>query len=251
MEWTVSELNTRVKRYNKKYFNNEIELPIVVKLSKQLFNSKSNILAYCRLRDSIHEIVLSAKLLNASDEIIKHVLVHELVHAWQDEHDQEADDNFSEVQGHGPAFIEKCEELNSKFRFRYPIQRYMGDRGISSIERSSSSVYYVYKMTHSKVEPSLVFPIGVFVKLLYKDEIVHLQNRGLSVKYYSKAIFTHNVDLPVYRNKIVAQTDALVTYNNIKNSTKDNLIQHVLDIFSWSCVFTDDDFNYQDGVEAK
>lgn len=249
MEWTVSDLNNRVKRYNKKYFDNEIELPIIVKLSRNLFNSGSKIYAYSRLKNDTHEIVISARLLNASDEILKSILVHELVHAWQDEHDTEANDNFKELSGHGPAFIKKCEELNNRFKFRYPIQRYIDDRQAKSVKRSSGNVYYVYVMTHSKVEPSMTYPIGVFIKLLYRDEIVHLQNKGLSVKYYDKAIFTNSVDVVSYREKTVTLTDALITYSNIKNCTKDNLIQQILDVFSWNHIFTDDDFNYRDGQE--
>lgn len=251
MEWTVSDLNKRVKSYNRIYFDNEIELPIVVKLSRHLFNSKSDMYAYSTLRDDVHEIVISAKLLNVSSEMLRSVLVHELIHAWQDEHDPEANADFKELQGHGPAFIKKCEELNGKFKFRYPIQRYMDDRRIQNIERSSSSVYYVYKMTNSKVEPTIDYPIGVFVKLLYKNEIDKLKLHGLSVKYYRNAVYSNKAEWKPDRNRKVSESDNLVTYNLIKDCTADTLIKHVLDKLNKYCIATDDDFNYQDGIEAE
>lgn len=249
MEWTVSDLNGRVKNYNRIYFNNEIELPIVVKLSKHLFNSENTTYAYSILKNNTHHIVISAKLLNVSNEMLRSVLVHELIHAWQDEHDPEADVNYKELEGHGPAFLKKCEELNSKFKFRYPIERYMDDHRVQVIDRSSGSVYYVYKLTTSKVEPDLTYPIGVFVKLLYRDEIVHLVNRGLTVKYYDKAVYSDSFEWKPYRHKLVANTDLLVTYNSIKNCTADNFVQYILDEFRSVKVATDDDFNYRDGRE--
>lgn len=249
MEWTVSDLNKRVKNYNRIYFNNEIELPIIVKLSRHLFNSGSNAFAYSILRNDTHEIVISAKLLGASAEVLRNILIHELIHAWQDEHDPEANDDFKELKGHGPAFLKKCEELNSKFKFRYPLTRYASERKIRSIDRSSGSVYYVYKLTTSKVEPGLTYPIGVFVKLLYKDEIVHLINKGLSVKYYNKAVYSDSFEWKPYRHKLVANTDLLVTYNSIKNCTTNNFVKYILDEFRSVRTATDDDFNYQDGQE--
>lgn len=250
MEWTVSDLNKRVKSYNRIYFDNEIELPVVVKLSRHLFNSGSNTYAYSSTRGNTHEIVVSIKLLNASSEMIRSVLVHELVHAWQDEHDPKANDNFKELQGHGPAFMKKCEELNSKFKFRYPIQRYMDDRRIQSVERSSGNIYYVYKMINSKVEPSVEYPIGVFVKFLYKNEIDRLKRHGLSVKYYKNAVYSDTTEWKPDRNKRVSESDNFVTYNMIKDCTADTLIKHILDKLNKYCIATDDDFNYQDGIEV-
>lgn len=249
MEWTVSDLNNRVKNYNRIYFNNEIELPIVVKLSRHLFNSGSRTFAYNRFRNDTHEIVISARLLSVSNEILRSILVHEMIHAWQDEHDPEFYDNFKEHGGHGQAFLKKCEELNSKFKFRYPLERYVDDHRSKVIDRKSSGVYYVYKLTTSKVEPSLTYPIGVFVKFLYRDEIVHLVNKGLSVKYYDKAVYSDSFEWKPYRHKLVANTDLLVTYNSIKNCTASNFIQYILDEFRSVKVATDDDFNYQDGRE--
>ena len=247
MEWTVSDLNKRVKNYNRIYFNNEIELPVVVKLSRHLFNSRSDVFAYSVLKNDTHEIVISAKLLGVSSEMLRSVLVHELIHAWQDEHDPEADANFKELRGHGSAFLKKCEELNSKFNFRYPIERYMDNHRIQSIERKAGGVYYIYKLTTSKVEPDLTYPMGVFVKLLYRDEIVHLVNKGLSVKYYDKAVFSESFEVIPYRHRLVANTDALVTYNSIKKCTASNFIQYIIDNFGYVKIATDDDFNYQDG----
>lgn len=247
MEWTISDLNKRVKNYNRIYFDNEIKLPIVVKLSRRIFNAGSDTYAYSVFNNDIHEIVISAKLLNASKEMLRSILVHELIHAWQDEHDPEFYVNYKELKGHGPAFLKKCEELNSKFKFRYPLERYVQDRGQKSVKRSSGGVYYVYKMTHSKVKLDLTYPIGVFVKLLYRDEIVHLVNKGLSVKFYDKAVYSDSFEWKPYRHTLVANTDLLVTYNSIKNCTANNFVQHITNEFSSYKIATDDDFNYQDG----
>lgn len=251
MEWTVSDLNKRVKNYNRIYFSNEIELPIVVKLSRQLFNSRSDMFAYSRLRNNVHEIVISVELLDASSEMLRSVLVHELIHAWQDEHDPDVNNDFKELKGHGPAFLKKCEELNRKFKFRYPIQRYIDDRRLKSIEHSSTGVYYVYVMTHSKVEPEIEYPIGVFVKFMYADEIVRLVKRGLLVKYYKDATYTNSVENKIIRNMKVSKAERLVTYSTIKNCTKDTLVSHILNEFTTDFLFTDDDFNYQDGQEVE
>lgn len=250
MRWTTDRLQKRIKIYNRIYFNNEIKKPIFIKWSRHLYNSDSTIQAHEVTYSDRHEITLSISYSNASDEAIRSTLVHEMIHAWQNEYHPITHDEFKTSEGHGPEFLKKCEELNSKFKFTYPLMRYASKSKQNTVNKLDTDVYFVYKMTTSSVDESLKYPIGVFVKFLYREEIVRLTNKGLSVKYYTDAKFgkTEYADIS---GKFVTKTDVPVTYTQIKNCNADNFISYAADNFGWYHIVTDDDFNYEDGKEIE
>ena len=104
-------------------------------------------------------------------------------------------------------------------------------------------------MTTSTAAPNVQYPIGVFIKFLYREEIVRLVNRGFSVKYYTNAVFSNNADTKDNIGKSVAQTDVPVTYTKIKNCTLDNFVQFCVDYCGRYHIASDDEFNFEDGVE--
>lgn len=252
MHWTSDILNKRVKIYNRIYFNNEIEKPIYVRWSRHLYNSNSNTNAYCSSNDDMHIIMLNVSHSNVSDEMMRGILVHEMIHAWQDEHDPHRNDNWNEFEGHGPSFVKKCEELNSKFKFTYPLTRYAEKKQQFNLKKQNKDVYFVYKMTTSKVAPDVKYPIGVFIKFLYREEIVNLTNKGISVKYYPVAKFTDKTDCKNNVNKYVTQTDVPVTYSCIKGcKSASEFIGYIRDAVGLYHMVVDDEFNYADGLEIE
>ena len=248
MRWTTDILQKRVIAYNRIYFNNEIKKPIYIRWSRHLYNSDSTTNAHEKDYDDYHVITFNVSYSNVSDEVMRSTLVHEMIHAWQDEYDPNQYDEWGKYKGHGPAFIKKCEELNAKFKFTYPLMRYTGASKDRTVKKLNTDVYYVYKMTTSRVEPNLKYPIGVFVKFMYREEIVRLQNRGLSVKYYTAAKFG-KTEYPALDNKFVTNTDVPITYSKIKDCTADGFVDYIIDYCGLYHVATDDDFNFEDGVE--
>lgn len=251
MQWTNQQLEKRAKIYNRIYFNNEIERPIVIQWSRHMYNADSSINAYCKSYSTHHLIMFNVSYSHVSDEIMRSTLVHEMIHAWQAEHDPNWRDDWENVKGHGPSFIQKCEELNAKFKFTYPLMRYTAGNKLANLKKQNTDVYYVYKITTSTVDQSISYPIGVFVKFLYREEIVNLQNKGLSVKYYPNARFSNDIEYPALKNKRVAQTDVPVAYTRIKKCTADNFVQTVKDEFGFYHMATDDDFNFNDGLDIE
>lgn len=100
MDWTLDSLNKKVKNYNRIYFNNEIKLPIVVKWSRHLFNSDSNTNAHCRLINNTHVITINVTYQSVSEEMMRSTLVHEMIHAWQEEYDDDLYADWSKYKGH-------------------------------------------------------------------------------------------------------------------------------------------------------
>ena len=252
MQWTSEILNRRVINYNRIYFNNEIKKPIYVRWSRQLYNSDSGTSAYCLSKPDMHIIRLNVSHSNVSNEMMRGLLVHEMIHAWQNEHDKHFRDNWNEYKGHSESFIKKCAELNSKFKFTYPLMRYAEDKQQFNLKKQNKDVYFVYKMTTSIVAPGIKYPVGVFIKFLYREEIVNLTNKGLSVKYYPIAKFTDKVIIRNLKNKYVTQTDAPTTYSRIKGcKSADEFVSYAKDNVGLYHMFTDDDFNYADGLEIE
>lgn len=252
MQWTSEILNKRVKIYNRIYFNNEIEKPIYVRWSRHLYNSDSGTNAYCKSVDDYHIIMLNVSHSNVSDEMMRGILVHEMIHAWQDEHDPHCNDEWNKYKGHGPSFIQKCKELNAKFKFTYPLMRYAEEKQQANLKKQNKDVYFVYKMTTSITAPGIEYPIGVFIKFLYREEIVNLTNKGISVKYYPVAKFSDKVEYTDLENKYVTQTDVPITYSRIKGcKSVEDFVMYVKDNIGLYHMVTDDDFNYADGLEIE
>ena len=105
-------------------------------------------------------------------------------------------------------------------------------------------------MTSSRLDPSVRYPIGVFVKFLYSDEIKNLINKGLTVKYCRNAKFTDKTEYRELDNKYVTQTDVPITYSKFKNITAEDFVDDMHDEVGWYHIVTDDDFNYNDCVEV-
>lgn len=255
MDWTTDKLLKRIKAYNRIYFNNEIKLPFDVKWSRHLFNSGSDTNAHSRLVNGVHVITFNVKFQCVSDEMMRSTLVHEMIHAWQDEYDDTADDNWSEYKGHGPAFIAKCDELNQKFKFTYPLTRYTSGNKLKQLNRQKEGAYFVYKQSYyidddgTKVE----FPIGCFVKFLLGNEIAHLLRNGLLVKFLRKPIFSDKCKYPALRGKSLdtANGNWYVTYSALKKMTAIDFLQSMCDAGYRSYLFDDDDFNFETAINAE
>lgn len=250
MQWKLSDLNKKVKDYNKVYFNDEIKLPIKVEWSTVLFKDKySDIGAVCANHKTNHIIRLNVMYTTASEEIIRCILVHEMVHAWQGEYDPNMYDDWEKYAGHGPSFIKKCKELNSKFDFKYPLQRYLHDDELSLAHKLNTGLYYVYKdSSYTEDDGSTVnFPFGVFLKHLYDVEIRMIKRNGLNIKYYDNAVFSSSVKYFNFANTAIAESDFLLTYSAIKNLTPYTFTSTLCDKGYKNYLFTDDDFNFTDG----
>lgn len=250
-QWNSQRLEKRAAIYNRIYFNNEIKKPIYVRWSRHMYNSDSNINAYCKSVDDYHLIKFNVSYSNVSDEMMRSTLVHEMIHAWQDEHDQHCNDDWKTYQGHGPSFIKKCEELNAKFKFTYPLMRYTEGNKAANLKRQSRDLYFVYKMTTSRLDPGVEYPIGVFVKFMYRNEVKSLMNRGLLVKYYTQAKFSNTTSYPDLNNKFVTETDVPIVYSRLKKCTSDDFVNYIIDECGLYHVVTDEDFNYNDGIEVE
>lgn len=250
MQWTIEQLEKRVKAYNRIYFNNEIKKPIYVRWSRRMYNADSTANAYHKNFDNCHLIMFNVSYSNVSEEMMRSTLVHEMIHAWQNEYDSNMYDEWSKYKGHGPSFIKKCEELNAKFKFTYPLMRYTEENKLANLKKQNKDVYFVYKMTTSRLDPSVEYPIGVFIKFLYSNEVKSLINRGLSVKYCKTAKFTDKTEYRELDNKYVTQTDVPITYSKLKNITAQDFVNDMHDKVGWYHIVTDDDFNYNDFVEV-
>jgi len=130
--------------------------------------------------------------------------------------------------------------------------RYAEDKQQFNLKKQNKDVYFVYTMTTSIVAPGIEYPIGVFIKFLYREEIVNLTNKGLSVKYYPIAKFIDKVEYTDLANKYVTQTDVPTTYSRIKGcKSADEFVSYVKDNVGLYRMVTDDDFNYADGLEIE
>lgn len=158
-------------------------------------------------------------------------------------------------KGIGPAFIAKCEELNSKFKFTYPLMRYTSGNKLKQLEKQKDGAYFVYKQSYyleddgTKVE----FPLGCFVKFLYSDEVRKLKRNGLEVKYLRKPTFSNKCKYVNDRGKTLDNTESkwYVTFNNIKNMTAVDFVQSMCDAGYRGYLFDDDDFNFDTAVDVE
>jgi len=255
MDWTLDILNKKAKIYNRIYFNNEITKPIEVKWSRHLFNSDSRTHAHQSTAGGKHIITFNVMYQSVSEEMIRSTLVHEMIHAWQQENDPDFLKDWKEYEGHGPAFIAKCEELNSKFKFTYPIMRYIEGNKSKQFEKQKEGSYFVYKMSYyleddgTKVE----FPFGCFVKFLMGNEIKHLMRNGLFVKYIRKPIFSDKCKYLVLRGKSPDSAEGkwYVTYNALKKMTSIDFVQSMCDNGYRQYLFDDDDFNFNTAIDVE
>lgn len=76
MQWTIEQLEKRVKAYNRIYFNNEIKKPIYVRWSRRMYNADSTANAYHKNFDNCHLIMFNVSYSNVSEEMMRSTLVH-------------------------------------------------------------------------------------------------------------------------------------------------------------------------------
>lgn len=251
MEWDFKKISELVNTYNTMYFDNAIKYPIEVIFSRHLSNSDSSTSGYHVFKNNIHYIVLNAKYMNASVELLKSVLVHEMIHAWQYEYAPISDEERSTSEGHGDAFIQKSNEISSKDKFTYPLQRYLSQSAVSQLKKQSRSLYYVYvEQTYEDNGETITYPEGVFVRSLYDDEVKHLRKNGLKVKYYRAPKFSSTCAYVDFRNKYIVDAPVLVTYNTLKHVTSANFYTALSTAGKKLNIMTDDMFNYNDGIEV-
>lgn len=255
MDWTTEALTKKAKIFNRIYFNNEIKYPIVIKWSRHLFNADSSTNAHHRFINNTHVITFNVTYQCVSEEMMRSTLVHEMIHAWQSEYDDDMYSDWSKYKGHGPAFLAKCDELNQKFKFTYPLTRYTAGNKLKQLNKQKEGAYFVYKQSYyidddgTKVE----FPIGCFVKFLLSNEIAHLLRNGLLVKFLRKPIFSNKCKYSALRGKSLdnANGNWYVTYSALKKITAIDFLQSMCDAGYRSYLFDDDDFNFETAINAE
>lgn len=183
MQWNKQKLQKLVNEYNTKYFNNEIKQPLVVKLDRSLYLDDKEWGNATFKNKGVHVIRLNVKLLNADYDLIEGTLVHEMVHCLQDEIDNTWEETYDDDGGHNKFFNDKCDELNKKFNFKYPLQRYVTAEELQALNDTVNGMYYVYGYEYlNDFNPKC--PVGFFIKYLYDIEINMLKRRGFKIKYF-------------------------------------------------------------------
>ena len=107
-----------------------------------------------------HIIKLNTALYNATPELMKNTLVHELIHAWQAEHEDDLGDEW-----HDDTFNKWCNKLNETGDFLYPLANEATPKEQNAFDKTNKSAFFVYRITKSKKI------YGVFINFLYENEI--------------------------------------------------------------------------------
>lgn len=179
MEWSLVDLKNLVAEYNKTYFNDEIEKPIVIKWDYSSFKNVECTYATMQYKNKTHILRVNPILHDCSPELMKNTLVHELIHAWQDEWE---DQSAKDYDPHKGKFIEWCQYLNSNFNFKFPIDELASKKEGKSLKRTIYSLYYVYKDFQAK--DGNTHTVGLFIKVISAADIGRLKAHGLKVKHY-------------------------------------------------------------------
>lgn len=227
MLWSIESITNLIKELNKKYFHNSIKAKIRVEWSRRYYTSNGAEATLTTKATGIHILKLNTALYNATPELMKNTLVHELIHAWQSEHQEDLGDEW-----HDETFHKWCEKLNKTGDFKYPISSTATLKEQKDFDKSNNCAYFVYRITNSKKI------YGVFINFLYDEEINWLKNKGFYLKYFkqikpkNKAL---NIDeLNVYFANISDMTKSQITPTNIKTK------------IGKSKIFTNKDFNFKD-----
>jgi len=150
-----------------------------------------------------HIIKLNTALYNATPELMKNTLVHELIHAWQAEHEVDLGDEW-----HDDTFNKWCNKLNETGDFLYPLANEATPKEQNAFDKTNKSAFFVYRITKSKKI------YGVFINFLYDNEINWLKNKGFLIKYYSKI---------KPKNKLLKEEDFNIHFANISDMTKSQI----------------------------
>ena len=192
--------------------------------------------------DGSHTLKLNTSLYNASPSLMKNTIVHEMIHAWQGEYEEEIEGDW-----HDAVFNEWCDKLNKTGDFKYPLSATATFKEHKAYNRTNkSSAYYIYKMTEG--ENGEKFPIGVFVNFLYLNEYNWLIRKGFEIKYYSYLKPGPNANSFI-KNKLCNFNEFFLKISDFKKYklTPDNFVQIVFDELGKNKVFCDDEFNYESG----
>lgn len=255
MRWNTPDIVELLKYYIKKYFRNSIKNEIAVVWSRKLYNAELNNTingdgAEAKMytyTDGTHKLKLNTSLYNASPELMKNTLVHELIHAWQGEHGY-----LDEKPGmHGETFMKWCDKLNATGDFKYPLAPVASNKEDKVYKKSKNSGYYVYIMTSEHGNAANKYPIGIFINFLYLDECNWLKNKGFNIRYYTnlKPGSTAPSDLKsgLYQFNHYFLTLTFMKKNKVDST---NFIKKIYDEWGSSRFFDDTDFNFTNGVEV-
>lgn len=251
MRWNTQDIEKALVKYNAKYFDNAIKGEITVVWSRQLYNVQFNNRAIkesgaeatmSTKEDGSHTLKLNTSLYNASPALMKNTIVHEMIHAWQGEYEEEIEGDW-----HDDVFLEWCDKLNKTGDFKYPLSPTATFKEDKAYNRTNkSSAYYIYKMTEG--ENGEKFPIGVFLNFLYLEEYNWLIHKGFEIKYYKHLKPGPNANSFI-KNKLCNFNEFFLKISDFKKYklTPDNFVQIVFDELGKNKVFCDDEFNYESG----
>lgn len=250
MLWNKQDLQNLLNEYNKKYFNDEIKYPINLKLSRTYYNDDRYWGSAFFNKNNVHIIKLNVNMLNADIELLKCILIHEMIHCLQDEIDNTWEKTYAKDKGHNKFFLKKCKELNNKYNFKFPLQRYVSQEQEDSLKELDNSMYYVYtNLYYNEFMPNI--PYGFFIKHLYDVEIQMLKRKGWKIKFFEKVIEKKNSETVSLNGKNT------IKYNQLKNinpksedDISDQATVNNIDDFLYSGRW----FNFEEGkqlVESK
>lgn len=184
---------------------------------------------YQRKQIGTHILKLNTALYNATPELMKNTLVHELIHAWQAEHEENLGDEW-----HDETFNKWCKKLNNTGEFKFPISETATLKEQNDFDKTNNCAYFVYRVTNSKKI------YGVFINFLYMEEVTWLKNKGFYVNYYTQ-IKPKNKFMVGEFNTHFANISELTKLQITPNNIKSKLGRHK--------IFTNKDFNFKDGLE--
>lgn len=183
---------------------------------------------YQRKQIGTHILKLNTALYNATPELMKNTLVHELIHAWQSEHEENLGDEW-----HDETFNKWCKKLNETGDFLYPLANEATPKEQNAFDKTNNSAFFVYRITKSKKI------YGVFINFLYENEINWLKNKGFLIKYYSKI---------KPKNKLLQEEDFNIHFANISDMTKSQITpSNIKSKIGKNKIFTNKDFNFRAG----
>ena len=161
---------------------------------------------------------------------MKNTLVHELIHAWQAEYEEDLGEDW-----HDETFHKWCNKLNSTGDFLFPLATEATLKELHAFEKTTKSAYYIYIKTKS----NNIY--GVFINFLYDNEIKWLQNKGFNLKYFTNIKLKDNLanieDFSTHFSNITSITKLKITPSNIKSKIGKNKI------------FSKKNFNFESGTE--
>lgn len=205
--WSDEDLREMYNDFNEEYFGGRLRMPASkvsfarlnnVKSTDSKYNARLDMNGY-EMNDGSSRIRLDSKFRFVSMKVLEQLLVHEMIHVWQDEHTEtnkaiahEYNDQVKEA--HGKEFMRMARKLYTDFGIK--IGRYTTDETAAEASDGHLGAYYVcwngtmvelgadeeyYEKNELKQRP------GYFTNYLTKFDIAKLKKTGWTVYANSRA----------------------------------------------------------------